>query len=152
MKNGAVLKFPGWFNAKSATVNITHSNITVFTDDEISDLGINTDDNNDAPLMAWASTSASLYRSRIERIYEYSGGSTGNLGLTATSSLYAYDSYIGVDFSNVVGQHNELRVDGTSNAYLYNVTIHRTLDPAAMSNCETTYSPTAPGGSVNLLR
>src|SRR5437870_358689 len=102
--------------------------------------------------MAWASTSASLYRSRIERIYEYSGGSTGNLGLTATSNLYAYDSYIGVDFSNVVGQHNELRVDGTSNAYLYNVTIDRTQDPAAMSNWQPAYRPTAAGGSVNLLR
>jgi len=152
MKNGAVLKFPGWFNATSATLNITNSKITGFTDDEISDLGINTDDNNDAPLMTWGSTSASLYRSRIERIYEYSGGSTGNLGLTATSNLYAYDSYIGVDFSNVVGQHNELRVDGTSNAYLYNVTIDRTQDPAAMSNWQPAYRPTAAGGSVNLLR
>src|SRR5256712_2141542 len=152
MKNGAMLKFPGWFNATSATLNITNSKITGFTDAEISDLGINTDDNNDAPLMAWASTSASLYRSRIERIYEYSGGSTGNLGLTATSSLYAYDSYIGVDFSNVVGQHHEIRVDGTSNAYLYNVTIDRTQDPAAMSNWQPAYRPTAAGGSVNLLR
>src|SRR5437879_2949768 len=152
MRNGAMLKFPGWFNATSAALNITDSKITGFTDAEISDLGINTDDNNDAPLMAWGSTSASLYRSRIERIYEYSGGSTGNLGLTATSNLYAYDSYIGVDFSNVVGQHNELRVDGTSNAYLYNVTIDRTQDPAAMSNWQPAYRPTAAGGSVNLLR
>src|SRR5438309_7917721 len=49
-KNGAILKFPGWFNATSATLNITNSKITGFTDDEISDLGINTDDNNDPPL------------------------------------------------------------------------------------------------------
>src|SRR3989442_956650 len=152
MMNGAILKFPGWFNATSATLNITNSKITGFTDAEISNLGINTDDNNDAPLMAWASTGASLYRSRIERIYEYSGGSTGNLGLTATSNLYAYDSYIGVDFSNVVGQHNELRVDGSSNAYLYNVTIDQTQDPPAMSNWQPAYRPTAAGGSVTLLR
>src|SRR5439155_1740521 len=84
--NGAILKFPGWFNATSATINVTDSKITGFTDSEISSLGINTDDNNDAPLMAWATTTASVYRSRIERLYEYTGGTPGNLVLTAPTS------------------------------------------------------------------
>src|SRR5437016_13835859 len=61
MRNGAALKFPGWFNATSATLNITASKITGFTDAEISGLGLNTDDNNDAPMMAWSTTTASLY-------------------------------------------------------------------------------------------
>src|SRR5437899_3620485 len=132
MKDGAMLKFPGWFNATSATINITASKITGFTDSEISDLGLDTDDNNDGPLLAWSATTASVYGSTIDRIYEYDGGATGNLVLTATSNLYAYDSYIGVDYASEAltpGHHNELRVDGTSNAYLYNVTIDRTQDP-----------------------
>src|SRR3989442_15901339 len=74
MMTGSVLKFPGWFNATSATLNVTSSRITGFTDDEISNLGLDTDDNNDAPLMAWSSTTASLYTARIERLYEYQGG------------------------------------------------------------------------------
>src|SRR5437667_7526073 len=152
MKNGASLKFPGWFNATSATINVTDSKITGFTDSEISGLGINTDDNNDAPLMAWATTTASLYRSRIERLYEYTGGTAGNILLTATSNLYSYDSYIGVDYSNVVGVHNELRVDGTSNAYLYNVTIDRPQDPTAHTHWAPAYRPTAAGGNVDCMR
>src|SRR5207249_10320118 len=128
MKNSASLKFPGWINATSATINVTDSRITGFTDSELSSLGINMDDNNDAPLMAWTTTTASLYRSRIERLYEYPGGTPGNILLTSTSNLYSYDSYVGVDYSNLAGVHNELRVDGTSDAYLYNVTIDRTQD------------------------
>src|SRR5947208_3219331 len=134
------------------TINVTDSKITGFTDSEISSLGINTDDNNDAPLMAWATTTASVYRSRIERLYEYTGGTPGNLVLTATSNLYAYDSYIGADYSNLVGVHNELRVDGTSNAYLYNVTIDRTQDPAAKSDWAPAFRPTAAGGNVDFMR
>src|SRR5438034_957981 len=121
MGNGAALKFPGWFNATGATIDITGSTITGFTDSEIANSGLNTDENNDGPLIAWASTTASLYGSRIERIYENTtGGSGGNVALTASSSLYAYDTYIGVDFaeSAVQGLHNELQVDGTSIAYL----------------------------------
>src|SRR5881409_775284 len=152
MKNGASLKFPGWFNATSATINVTDSRITGFTDSELSGLGINTDDNNDAPLMAWTTTTASLYRSRIERLYEYPGGTPGNILLTSTSNLYSYDSYVGVDYSNLAGVHNELRVDGTSNAYLYNVTIDRTQDPAAESDWQPAFRPTAAGGNVDLMR
>src|SRR2546427_134316 len=152
MKNGATLKFPGWFNATSATINVTDSKITGFTDSDLSGLGLNMDDNNDAPLMAWATTTVGVYRSRIERLYEYTGGTPGNLVLTASSNLYAYDSYTGVDYSNTVGVHNELRVDGTSNAYLYNVTIDRTQDPAAKSDWVPAFRPTAVGGNVDLMR
>src|SRR2546428_10659257 len=79
MKNSASLKFPGWSNATSATITVTDSKITGFADSELTGLGINTDDNNDAPLMAWTTTTASVYRSRIERLYEYPGGTPGNV-------------------------------------------------------------------------
>src|SRR5947199_152078 len=90
MKNGASLKFPGWFNATSATINVTDSKITGFTDSELSGLGLNTDDNNDAPLMAWTTTTASLYRPRIERLYESPGGTPANLLPTPTSRTLWY--------------------------------------------------------------
>src|SRR6266704_2907331 len=160
MKNGATMKFPGWFNATGATIDITGSRITGFSSTELFGLGVYQDDNDDSPLISWASTTASLYGSRIERIYENasapSGNATGpvegNLGLTATSNLFAYDTYIGVDFSNVLGLHNTLRVDGTSNAYLYNVTIDRTQDPVLKSSWQPAYVPQAAGGNVFLLR
>src|SRR5207245_1681109 len=114
MKNSASLKFPGWFNATSATINVTDSKITGFTDSELTGLGINTDDNNDAPLMAWTTTTASVYRSRIERLYEYPGGTPGNVLLTSTSNLYSYDSYLGVDYSKLPGPHNARATTTTS--------------------------------------
>src|SRR5436189_4670195 len=77
MIDGSSLKFPGWFNATGATLNISSSKITGFTDSEIAGLGIDTDDNNDAPTMSWASTSASIFASRIERMYEYTSGPNG---------------------------------------------------------------------------
>src|SRR2546429_472434 len=93
-------------------------------------------------------------------MYENGGASSsngtgpieGNVGLTATSNLFAYDTYIGVDFSNVLGLHNTLRVDGTSNAYLSNVTIDRTQDPVLKSSWQPAYVPQAAGGNVFLLR
>jgi len=141
MKNGAIVKFPGWFNATGATIDITGSRITGFSSTELFGLGVYQDDNDDSPLISWASTTASLYGSRIERVYENasapSGNATGpvegNIGLSATSNLFAYDTYIGVDFSNVLGLHNTLQVDGTSNAYLYDVTIDRAQDPVLKS-------------------
>src|SRR2546425_742546 len=143
-----------------ATIDITGSRITGFSSTELFGLGVSQDDNDDSPLISWASTTASLYGSRIERIYENasapSGNATGpvegNLGLTATSNLFAYDTYIGVDFSNVLGLHNTLQVDGTSNAYLYNVTIDRTQDPVLKSSWRPAHVPQAPGGNVFLLR
>src|SRR2546428_4001749 len=126
MKNGAILKFPGWFNATGATIDMTGSTITGFSSSELFGLGVYDDDNDDSPLISWASTTASLYGSRIERIYENttapSGNATGpvegNLGLTATSNLVSHDSYIGFDFSNVVCLHNPLRVARPSTQYL----------------------------------
>src|SRR5438093_2129220 len=160
MKNGAILKFPGWFNATGATIDMTGSTITGFSSSELFGLGVYDDDNDDSPLISWASTTASLYGSRIERIYENttasSGNATGpiegNVALTASSNLYAYDSYIGVDFSNVVGLHNALRVDGNSNAYLYAVTIDRSQDPVLKSTWQPAYEPLAAGGNIFLLR
>ncbi len=156
MRNGAVLKFPGWFNATGATINVTASKITGFTDSDLAGIGIDTDDNNDAPVLAWASTTATFFGSRIERLYEYTSGGTptgyNNITLTAGTNLYAYDTYIGVDYSNVAGWHNELHVDGTSNAYLYNVTIDRTQDPVSESTWQPAFRPTAAGGSVFFMR
>jgi len=160
MKNGAVLQFPGWFNATGANLNVTSSTITGFTAGDLSGLGLYTDDNDDAPLMSWASSTVGLFASRIERIYENqtaSGGNatgpiSGNVALTASSNLYAYDTYVGVDFSNVVGLHNMLTVDGTSNAYLYNVTVDRTQDPILKSNWQSAFVPTAATGSIYLFR
>src|SRR5439155_20381049 len=74
------------------------------------------------------------------------------LTLRGASTLFAYDSYVSVDYSNVIGAHNELQVDGTSAAYLYNVTIDWTQDPLYTSNWTTAFRPTAAGGSVNLFR
>src|SRR3989449_10596732 len=160
MRNGAVLRFPGWFNATGTTIDMTGSTITGFSSTELFGLGVYNDDNDDSPLISWASTTASLYGSRIERIYENgtasSGNATGpiegNVALTASSNLYAYDSYIGVDFSHVVGLHNALRVDGTSNAYLYAVTIDRSQDPVLKSTWQPAYEPLAAGGNIFLLR
>src|SRR5881409_891578 len=160
MKNGAIVKFPGWFNATGATIDITGSRITGFSSTELFGLGVYQDDNDESPLISWASTTASLYGSRIERVYENasapSGNATGpvegNIVLSATSNLFAYDTYIGVDFSNVLGLHNTLQVDGTSNAYLYDVTIDRSEDPVLKSTWQPAYVPLAAGGSVFLLR
>ena len=150
MKNGAFLKFPGWFNATGATLNITDSRITGFEDSELAGTGLDTDSNNDAPLIAWsASTNANLYRSRIERVYE--GTVAGHIRLSTSSNLYAYDSYIGVDYSDDPARHNTLQVDGTSNAYLYGVTIDRAQDPPSMSTWQPAFLPAA-GGSVYIMR
>jgi ribosomal protein L40E len=160
MTNGAKLKFPGWFNATNAAVNITSSTITGFSPAEIQGTGLDSQLNDNGPIISWATTTASLYRSSIDKLYQdgrfSEGGRTGganfNISLTATSTLYAYDSYIAVDYSNVVGLHNELQLDGTSNAYLYNVTIDRTQDPLSATLWTPAYRPTAAGGSVYLFR
>ena len=160
MRNGAVLRFPGWFNATGGTIDLTDSTITGFTSTDLLSLGLYSDDNDDGPVIDWASTTAALYRSRVERIYENASAASdpnatgiisGNVGLRAGSNLYAYDSYLGVDFSNIRGLHNELRVDGTSNAYLYGGTIDRTQDPVGKTDWRPAYVPSA-GGSVFLLR
>jgi len=155
MRNGAMLKFPGWFNASSgASVNVTDSEITGFTDGELSGLfaaPASVDANNDGPIMSWNGASGSFYRSRIARIYE---GTTGgaNFNLAAGSSLYVYDTYIGVDHSDDTVFHNELRVDGTSNAYLYNATIDEDQSPTARENWLPAFVATAAGGAIYIHR
>src|SRR2546430_908880 len=135
-------------------------NITGFSDSEIQNSGLDLELNDDGPTIAWTgATTATLYRTRIDHLYQDSrfseGGRSGaaNFNFTLSgSTLYAYDSYISVDYSNVIGTHNELQVDGTSAAYLYNVTIDRTQDPIYSSNWTAAFRPTAVGGSVNLFR
>src|SRR5437773_384332 len=117
--NRAKLKFPEWFNATGASVNVTDSTITGFTTQEISSTGLDTELNDDSPIITWASTTATLFHSTIDRVYQDGrfsegsrpGGSLFNVSLTASSTLYAYDTYLSVDYSNVVGLHNELHVD-----------------------------------------
>ena len=150
MMNGAMLKFPGWFNATSATVNITDSTITGFDDSDLQGSGLNIDASNDGPVISWTATTAMVYRSRIDRIYE--GTTARNVALSTASNLYAYDSYIGVDYANGTSTHNALTVDGSSNAYLFGVTIDRTQeDPTSRANWQPAFVPAA-GGNVYLLR
>ncbi len=159
MTNGSVLRFPGWFNATGATIRLADSTITGFTNAQLAATGLPADANNDSAVISWASTTASLYRSRIDRISEnwtlvtanISASFAANVSLTTGSTLTAYDSYIGVDYSNITGLHNELRVDGTSSAYLYNVTIDRSQDPAVETSWKSAFVP-GPGGRIDLLR
>src|SRR5205823_6273252 len=138
MMNGAMLKFPGWFNATSATVNITDSTITGFDDSDLQGSGLNIDASNDGPVISWTATTAMVYRSRIDRIYE--GTTARNVALSTASNLYAYDSYIGVDYANGTSTHNALTVDGSSNAYLFGVTIDRTQeDPTSRANWQPAF-------------
>ncbi len=161
MTDGSMIQFPGWFNATGATISLTNSAITGFPTSVLYGTGVYPDDNDDSPLISWASTTASLYGSQIARIYENTTASTnasakgtieGNISLTSNSALYAYDSYLAVDYSNVVGLHNELQVDGNSNAYLYNVTIDRTQDPFLESDWLPAFRPVAAGGTIYLHR
>jgi ribosomal protein L40E len=150
MRNGAILKFPGWFNATSATINITDSTITGFDNSELQGSGLDEDEYNDGPVISWSATTATIYRSRIERIYEAT--TARNMAISASSNLYAYDSYIGVDHSNLSGTHNALTVDGSSNAFLYGVTIDRSQeDPNSRAAWQPAFVP-APGGDVHLMR
>ena len=161
MKNGAMLKFPGWFNATGATISMTDSAITGFLPGELSGTGLYTSDNDNSPLIAWSGTTATLYQSQIARIYEntsaagatnVTGPIEGNVSLTSSSNLYAYDSYIGVDYSNVFGLHNELQVSGGSNAYLYNVTIDQSETPTSQSVWQPAYMPLDSTSNLYLLR
>jgi len=170
MTNGSVLKFPGWFNATGTTITMANSAITGFLPGDLTNVGVYVGDNDNSPLISWSSTTASLYASQIARIYEntssadkvnVTGPMQGNVALTSSSTLYAYDSYIGVHFSNIgTGStcpclHNELTVDATSNAYLYNVTIDQTETPTQESQWAPAFVPlstSATGGSIYLLR
>ncbi|MGQ0797268.1 MAG: CARDB domain-containing protein, partial [Methanobacteriota archaeon] len=156
MRNGASLKFPGWFNATGvagaqAVLNITDSIVTGFASGEISSLGLDVDANNDAPVMRWSQTQAALYRSRVENLFEHAAGAL-DLQLVSSTSLSAYDTYIGVDYSDTFSGHNEMTLDGSSSAYLYNVTID-SAESASIppSSWQPAFRPSA-GGNVYLHR
>src|SRR6266540_2744833 len=61
MTNGATLRFPGWFNATGATLDVADSTITSFAASDVSGLGLYPDDNDDGPVIDWAGTTASFY-------------------------------------------------------------------------------------------
>jgi len=126
-QNGAVLKFPGTLTVQSgATLNLTSSRIIGFSAGEIQGLGTASfvDDNDDSVVLTVSGATAYLYQSRIDQIYEntQAGGLSRNITL-ANGQLYAYDSYIGVDFSNSWQIHNVLNLDTDSHAYLYNLSV-----------------------------
>ena len=157
MVRGSMLEFPGWFNVTGpgAVVDITDSTITGFTDTDLAGLFDDPgqlDASNDAPLITWSSATASLYRSRVERLYEHTGTTAVHMSMVSSTSLYAYDSYISADYSNLATRHNELRVDGSSNAYLFNVTIDESQSPPARVDWQPAFRPTAAGGNVYILR
>ncbi len=161
MQNGAVLKFPGWFNATGATISLSDSAITGFLPGDIASTGVYIGDNDNSPLIRWSSTTAALYDSQIARLYEnisaasatnVTGPIEGNVSLLSGSSLYAYDSYIAADFSNVFGLHNEIQVSGGSSAYLYNVTIDQSETPTSESLWEPAFMPLDTTSNIYLLR
>ncbi len=157
MRNHAMLKFPGTLNLNSGSVlNMTASTITGFSDSELNGLGNPgwIDDNDDSALMALTGATAYLYGSTIEKIYEnvQPGGTAKNLTLVSGSVLYAYDSYIGVDFSNNWQVHNLLTVDSTSKAYLYNATIDQAQSDATPQYQRLPAFVPSGSGSINLLR
>ena len=159
MMNGSLLQFPGWFNATGATIRMADSTITGFTTAQVQITGLDVDDNNDSAVISWASTAATLVRSRIDHVFEnwtlvapyVSASEAANITLTAGSSLTAYDSFLDVDYSNVTGLHNALHVDATSIAYLFGVTINRSQDPTVETSWEPAFVPD-PGGTIDLLR
>jgi ribosomal protein L40E len=127
LTNHAMFKFPGNLNLNAGSLlNLTASTVTGFSIDELANLGDSAfvDDNDDSAIIAMNGATAYLYQSTIEKIYEntQSGGSSQNLALTG-SNLYAYDSFIAVDFSNDGQIHNAMTLDTASSAYLYNVTL-----------------------------
>ena len=128
MKSNSVLKFPGslTFNAGSV-LNMTASTITGFSDAELNGLGnaVFVDNNDDSAAISMTTATAYLYGSTIEKLYEntQAGGVAKPMLLGTSSNLYAYDSYIGVDFSNNWQIHNTMNLTGTSSAYLFNVTV-----------------------------
>ncbi len=166
MTDGSVLKFPGWFNASATTITMSDSAITGFLPGELTTTGVFIGDNDNSPLISWSGTTVAMYHSQIDRIYEnvtsadkvnVTGPIEGNVALAGGSTLSAYDSYIAVDFSDQgTGTtcpclHNELTVDGTSRAFLYNVTIDQGETPTQQTLWQPPYVP-APGGAIYLMR
>src|SRR5947199_9820613 len=115
MSNGAKLKFPRWFNATGASLNMTDSTITGFDGSEIQNSGLDLELNDDGPIIAWTgATTATLYRTRIDHIHQDSrfseGGRAGTANFTLTlsgaSPLCAHDAYSSADQSHETGAHH----------------------------------------------
>ncbi|HII40535.1 MAG TPA: hypothetical protein HA326_04880, partial [Thermoplasmata archaeon] len=128
MASDSMLKFPGTLALNSGSVlNMTASTITGFSAAELSGLGNSAfvDQNDDSAVITMTTATAYLFGSTITRIYEntQAGGVSKNVTLQTNSNLYAYDTYIGVDFTNNWQIHNVLSVLTGSHAYLYNMTL-----------------------------
>jgi ribosomal protein L40E len=157
MQSGSVLKFPGTLGFTGGSVlNMTASTITGFSDSELNGLGSPgfLDDNDDSAVITMTGATAFLYQSRIEKIYENTqvGGLSKNLTVASGSFVYAYDTYIGVDFSNSWQIHNVMNVDTTSRAYLYNVTVDQVQSDATPLYQQLPAFAPAGAGQVNILR
>ncbi len=157
MVQQSVLQFPGALLLNSGSVlNMTSSTITGFSDSQLSGLGTSSwvDDNDDSAIITMTGSTARLYQSTIEKIYEntQAGGLAKNITLSSTSTLYAYDSYLGIDFSNNWQIHNVLTVDTTSRAYLYNVTVDQAQSDATPQYLQLPAIVPAGSGAVYILR
>ncbi|TLZ54786.1 MAG: hypothetical protein E6K17_07350, partial [Methanobacteriota archaeon] len=138
MRNNAIVKFPGVLDASAgASITIDHSTITGFTTAEVTQWmgAIAAEDNNDAPTLTFVSTTVDVYNSRIERLFEDAAGGPPSpraiITLSGNTVLTAINSYIGVDFSPLSYQHNEIDASGTSQANLVGVTIDQVQSDAA---------------------
>ncbi len=157
MTQDAVLQFPGALLLDPGSVlNMTASTITGFSDSQLSGLGTSSwiDDNDDSAIITMTTSTARLYRSTIEKIYEntQAGGFAKNITVSSTSALYAYDSYIGVDFSNNWQIHNVMNVDTTSRVFLYNVTVDQAQSDATPQYLQLPAFNPVGSGAVYILR
>jgi ribosomal protein L40E len=157
LQRNSMLKFPGNLALNSgSTLNMTDSTITGFTSADLNGLGdlVWMDDNDDSAVITMTGSTANLYGSTIERLYEntQAGQSAKNFTLASGSVIHAYDSYIGVDFSNDWRVHNVMNLDGTSQTFFYNVTIDQAQSDATPRYQQLPAFVPASGGLVNILR
>ena len=157
LRNNAILRFPGTLALTSgSTLNMTGSTVTGFSDAALNGLGTTgwVDDNDDSAVIAMTGSTAYLYHARIDKIYENTqpGGTAKNLTLSSGSTMYAYDSYVGVDFSSNWQVHNVMNVDTTSRAYLYNVTIDQVQSDGTPQYQQLPAFIPAGNGAVYLMR
>ena len=137
----ATLSFPGWLNVTagaaatftSSTTKATTTNLdTVFA--SMTDI----DDNDDGPSWLVDSSTATLFGSRVEAMYETDKSLAlaapdprSEFQLLGTATLTAVDTYLGIDFccnatalpgsTDPEDVHNTLSLVGTSRAFLYSV-------------------------------
>ncbi len=155
MTQGSVLQFPGWFNTSSVggspTITLSNSEVTGIPDSALTPLFSSNalvDLNDDAPVIAWSGTNAYLYRSNLSKLFEDPVAAVRNaqpMSLQGSSHLYAYDTYIGIDYANATTSsgpyiHNTLSLTGSSSAYLYNLTIDLSQSPSSFSQYSSAFS------------